>query len=1476
MFSPPSEAPPRRPIPRDTVGAPLLSSSACHVDLDYFDPQGVGELRHTISRLSSQSVQPESQETTSSETIGGHSYDFEKVLRDVIKKRDEADVKSRELGVVFDQLRVVGMGASASFQPTLGSILNPRSVVESINGIRHPSLRNILKGFQGVVRPGEMLLVLGRPGSGCSTFLKVLANQRQEFYAVEGDIHYNSFSPQDISKHHRGDVQYCPEDDIHFPTLTVEQTIDFAAKTRAPQARANNQTRVSYWKSMTEILTTVFGLRHVKKSPIGDAAIRGISGGEKKRVSISEALATRSLVTSWDNSTRGLDASTAVEFVRALRIATDIARLSTIVSIYQAGESLYEMFDKVCVIYDGRMIYFGPANQARQYFVAMGYSPANRQTTADFLVAVTDPLGRNVRPNVTPPPATASEFEDYYKKSAEMKVNREDIETFRGEFVGKDHLVSAFQESTRAERARHTRDNSPYTISIPMQIRAVMTRRVQIMRGSIAAQLINTVAFVLQAIILGTTFLTLSPATDGYYSRGGILFFSIFLPALFAMSEIPSLFAQRPIVQRHQKAAMYHPFIEGLALTLVDIPVTLFTIVIYTIVLYFLVGLQRTAGQFFIFFLFVFTTAVIMKALFRSLAAAFKGEAPAQSIAGIIVLALALYTGYLIPKPAMIGALKWISYINPIRYSFEALLTNEFHTINGACEMVVPSGAGYTTFPQNNKACTTVGSIAGDLLVSGDRFVALSFGFSYSHLWRNFGIIIAFGVFFTTALLVFTEYNTGVSGQSVVTLFKRGSKASAVQDAVSATSSIDVEKNRTSPPGAIVNSDSGIKPQQDAQKALAEQPKMTDIFTWQHMQYDISARRLLDDVTGYVAPGKLTALMGESGAGKTTLLNVLAERVGSGVISGDRFVNGHPLPSDFQGQTGYCQQTDTHLPTMTVREALLFSAKMRQPFSIPMAEKEAYVDKCLAMCGLEAFRDAVVGSLGVEHKKRTTIGVELAAKPKLLLFLDEPTSGLDSQSAWAIVSFLRDLADSGQAILCTIHQPSAELFQVFDRLLLLRKGGQTVYFGDLGPNASTVIRYFENQGSRLCNPNENPAEFMLDVIGAGATATTTSDWHDIWSSSHECAAIQEEIDAIHRNGRATPPITTTLHSTFATPWIFQTWALYERDMMDHWRDPTYLMAKIMLNIVGGLFIGFTFFKRNDTLRGTQDKLFAVYMATILSVPLVNQLQVIFLRTRSIYEVRERQSRMYGWTALVTSQILVEIPWNILGSTLFFICWYWTVGFSSSRGGYAYLLLGVLFPAYYTTIGQAVSAMSPTAEIAGILFSFLFSFVLTFNGVLQPYAKLGFWQWTYRISPYTYLIEGLVAQVVGGGQLITCSSEELSIVEPPSGYTCGSYLGPYILSQGGYVVDPDASSGCEYCSERTADAWLYRMFNIQYSHRWRDLGFFCAFIVFNTAMVYIFTYLFRIRSYAFIETYIARCRGWFASRWSKSSSPQDDL
>ena len=1445
-------------------GTPAEHTHAGSVPANHFDTEGCANLTRTLSRISQSDGQEhhghhDQAEDNRSSGLGTlvengaeeEKFDFANQLRTALDRMDEEGIKKRELGVGFVDLTVRGLGAAAKYQDTVLTMLSPKAILQKVNEKRHPPVKDILNSFTGVVRSGEMLLVLGSPGSGCSTFLKVLANQRQGYHEVVGEVSYDGMEPAHLAKHYRGDVGYSPEDDTHFPSLTVKDTLTVAAKMRAPQSRLRGHTRSEYIEGIVTTLATVFGLRHTFSTPVGDESIRGVSGGEKKRVSIAEMMATRARIGCWDNSTRGLDSSTALEFVRALRIATDIGRATTIVTIYQASEQLYKCFDKVCIIYAGKQVYFGSADRARQYFIDMGWEPAPRQTTADFLVAVTDPLARTPRAGwENRVPRTAEEFVDYWNKSPEGQANRADGQTYLQ--APEDHLATKgqlYKESARAERAKTASRKSAYTVSLAMQVRGIMLRRIQILRGEMAAQVIMNLVFMIQAVIMGSVFLNMPAATAAYFSRGGVLFFAVLFGALSAMAEIAALYSQRPIVARHQKAAMYHPFVEALALTVVDIPITFVTQLLFDIVLYWMTGLQKDASKFFIFLLVTFFMTLTMKAFFRGLAASFGKESTAQAVAGVGTLVLVLYTGYTIPKPSMIGALKWLTWINPIRYGFEAILVNEFHGLEGECSHFVPSGPGYENIGLENQVCTTVGSVSGQRFVDGDAFVKASYDYEYGNLWRNFAIVIAFWIAFVAWFLAATERAGHTSGGATQLVFKQNANIPSLDERKGKT---DTEKGSISP---------DVIAEKKHNKSLAAQEKLPashSVFSWHHLNYDIDIsggkkRRLLDDVSGFVAPGKMTALMGESGAGKTTLLNALAERVSMGVITGDRFVNGNPLPKDFASQTGYVQQMDIHLDSTTVREALMFSAQLRQPASVPMEEKRAYVEDVIRMCEMEAYADAIVGTVGeglnVEQRKRLTIGVELAAKPQLLLFLDEPTSGLDSQSAWAIIEFLRSLAEQGQAILCTIHQPSSELFQSFDRLLLLRKGGQTCYFGDLGENSSTMISYFERNGARTCQSDENPAEYMLDVIGAGATATSDIDWHAAWNNAPESAALEQELVKLHQEGRSKGATTEKIHSEYATGLWNQFSALMGRAFRHYARNPVYITGKIVLNVASGLFIGFTFYKADNSIQGSQNKLFAVFMSVIPAASLSNQLQVQFFNFRNIYEYREKQSKMYSWFPMVTSAVIVELPYNIFASSLYYLCWYWTVGYSSTadRAGYMFMMMCVAFPLYYTTFSQAVAAMSPNAMIAGLLFSFFFSFTMNFNGVLQPYSQLiPFWRWMYRLSPLTYLIEGLLVSGIGNMDL-QCAPAEVQTIIPLSGQTCASFMDPYISMAGGYLLNPDASSSCQFCPQNTTNTYLASL-NMSYDNRWRDVGIMIAFAFFNVLLIYGCTYVFRIRGF----------------------------
>jgi ATP-binding cassette, subfamily G (WHITE), member 2, SNQ2 len=307
------------------------------------------------------------------------------------------------------------------------------------------------------------------------------------------------------------------------------------------------------------------------------------------------------------------------------------------------------------------------------------------------------------------------------------------------------------------------------------------------------------------------------------------------------------------------------------------------------------------------------------------------------------------------------------------------------------------------------------------------------------------------------------------------------------------------------------------------------------------------------------------------------------------------FVDGRPLDTEFQRGTGFCEQMDLHDGTATIREALEFSAILRQDRNISRADKIAYVDKIIHLLELHDMQDALIRCLGVEQRKRVTIGVELAAKPNLLLFLDEPTSGLDSQSAYSIVRFLKKLSQAGQAIICTIHQPSSVLIQEFDMILALNPGGHTFYFGAVGDNGSAVIKYFADRGVQ-CPPNKNGkslstdlnniltartvAEFILETAAKGGRRSDGKrfNWNDEWLNSENAKEVKQEIQRIKTERSKVETRAAGDQHEFASPVALQTTELTKRLFIQYWRDPAYLYGKLFVSVIIGIFNGFTFWK----------------------------------------------------------------------------------------------------------------------------------------------------------------------------------------------------------------------------------------------------------------------------------------------------------
>ena len=340
---------------------------------------------------------------------------------------------------------------------------------------------------------------------------------------------------------------------------------------------------------------------------VGNDFVRGVSGGERKRVSIAEMALAGAPIASWDNSTRGLDAATALEFTKSLRMLSNLAGTVNLVAIYQASQAIYDQFDKAIVLYEGRQIYFGPCDEAKEYFVDMGWDCPPRQTTGDFLTSVTNPSERKVRPGYeTMVPRTPEEFERHWKESKSHKHLKNETEDHEKEFPMGGRTLADFKANRATQQSKHVRPESPYTVSIPMQVKYCTKRAYQRLWNDRTATITTIIGQIAMALIIGSIFYGTPTDTAAFFQKGGVLFFAVLLNALISIGEINTLYSQRPIVEKQASYAFYHPFTEALAGIVADIPVKFMIATCFNIILYFLAGLRREASNFFIFFLFNF------------------------------------------------------------------------------------------------------------------------------------------------------------------------------------------------------------------------------------------------------------------------------------------------------------------------------------------------------------------------------------------------------------------------------------------------------------------------------------------------------------------------------------------------------------------------------------------------------------------------------------------------------------------------------------------------------------------------------------------------------------------------------------------------------------------------------------------------------------------------------------------------------
>ncbi|TLD28912.1 hypothetical protein PspLS_03876 [Pyricularia sp. CBS 133598] len=1370
-------------------------------------------------------------ETSSSES---EPFDLESWIRGGIQASREAGIRPKHIGVYWDELTVKGMSAFTNYVETFPDVIirffdyyTPIKNKLGLGG-KVPEA-TLLDNFRGVCKPGEMVLVLGKPGSGCTTFLKNITNQRYGYTGVDGDVLYGPFTAKEFEKY-RGEAVYNQEDDIHHATLTVEQTLGFALDCKIPGKLPAGITKAQFKKDVITMLLKMFNIEHTRHTVVGGPLVRGVSGGERKRVSVAEMMITSGSILAWDNSTRGLDASTALDFIKSLRIQTNLYKTATFVSLYQASENIYKLFDKVLVIDAGRQVYFGPATEARGYFEGLGFLPRPRQTTPDYVTGCTDEYERAYSEGYGPEnaPHSPETLAEAFKKSDFTKRLDHEMVEYRESLKEDQQKYEDFKIAVK-EGKRTGAKKSVYTVGFHRQTWALMKRQTVLKLQDRTALFLAWMRTILIAIVVGTLYINLGQTSATSFSKGGLMFISLLFNAFEAFAELGSTMMGRGIVNKHKAYAFHRPSALWIGQIFVDQAFGVPRVLVFSVIVYFMTNLFRSAGAFFMFFLFIMLGNIAMTLFFRIIGCISIDFDYAVKFAVVTITLLITTSGYIIQYQSQKVWLRWIFWINPLGLMFSSMMGNEFSRIDMTCtaESLIPSGPGYNN--PENQVCTLPGSKPGSLEVSGSDYIRTGFAYDPNDIWRNFGIVMALVVFFLIMNVVLGELvEFGMGGNSALVYQKPNKERKELNEKLLAKR----EAQRSS------------KSEVQGSELKIESKR---VLTWENLNYDVpvpgGTRRLLNNVFGYVKPGQLTALMGASGAGKTTLLDVLASRKNIGVIGGDILVDGKKPGKEFQRSTSYAEQLDVHEPTQTVREALRFSADLRQPYDTPQEEKYAFVEEMITLLELEDLADSIIGwpefGLTVEQRKRVTIGVELAAKPELLLFLDEPTSGLDSQSAFNIVRFLKKLANAGQAILCTIHQPNSALFENFDRLLLLQRGGRCVYFGDIGKDANVLRDYLKRHGAEA-SPTDNVAEYMLEAVGAGsAPRVGDRDWADIWEESPEHANVKDTISQLKEERKAdvANEDTSALEKEYASPMGHQLKVTCHRTNLALWRSPNYLFTRLFNHVVIALVTGLTYLQLDNSRSSLQYKVFIMFQVTVLPALLLSQVEAMYHIKRGIF-FRESSSKMYNTSAFAASMLLAELPYVVLCAVAFFLPLYYMPGFTfdSSRAGYQFFMI-LITEFFSITLAQALSAITPSTFISSQLDPFLMITFSLFCGVTIPFPQMpeGY-KWLYQLDPFTRLIGGMVT--TGLHELdVKCTSIELNKFTPANG-TCEEYMRPFFNAGGnGYIVDPSSTTQCDYCAYNSGDQF-YTPLGMTFDNRWRDLGIFIAFCASNIIIIFV--------------------------------------
>ncbi|XP_030972623.1 pleiotropic drug resistance protein 1-like isoform X3 [Quercus lobata] len=1305
--------------------------------------------------------------------------DNEKFLLQLKNRLDRVGIELPTIEVRFEHLKVeadvhVGSRALPTFFNFFFNILEGALINLHILPSKKKHL-SILQDVSGIIKPGRMALLLGPPSSGKTTLLLALAGKLDPKLKVSGRVTYNGHNMHEFIPQRT--TAYISQHDIHIAEMTVRETFAFSGRCQGVGWRHEMLAELSRREKIggimpdpdidifmkgastegqktsivTDYILKVLGLEVCADTMVGDQMLRGISGGQKKRVTTGEMLAGLTNGLFMDEISTGLDSSTTFQIVNCLKQNIQILHGTALISLLQPPPETYDLFDDIILLSNGQIVYQGPREQVLEFFESVGFKCPQRKGVADFLQEVTSHKDQKqywARENEPYSIVTVDEF----------------VKAFQSFHVGRgiqDELAIPFDKSKSHPAALTTQKYGARKVEL---LQACFSREFLLMKRNAFVYIFKIAQLILMALITSTLFLRTEMHRDSINDGGiytGALYFSVIMIMFNGMADLPMTIDWLPVYYKQRDLLFFPPWAYALPTWILKIPVSCVEVAVWECITYYAVGFDPYVGRFFRTYLLLVLINQMASGLFRFIAAVGRSMVVANTFGSFALLVLFALGGFVLSKEDIKKWWIWGYWISPMMYAQNAIMANEFY------------GESW------NKVIANSTENLG-LAVLKSR------GFPRHQYWYWIGVgamigyILLFNISFTLALTYLNPYRKSLTikeEENQSTEHSDGTRegSHSLHRRNSSDHKIDIENGdeiRTE--SSLSNStslvkDTAVEANKSRQKGMIL-PFKPHSITFDDITYSVDMPQemknqgvpgdklvLLEGVSGTFRPGVLTALMGVSGAGKTTLMDVLAGRKTGGYIDGNIKISGYPKKQEtFARISGYCEQNDIHSPCVTVYESLLFSAWLRLSQEVNFETRQMFIEQVMELVELKPLERAIVGLPGVsglstEQRKRLTIAVELVANPSII-FMDEPTSGLDARAAAIVMRTVRNTVDTGRTVVCTIHQPSIDIFEAFDELFLMKRGGHEVYVGPLGHHSQHLINYFEGiEGVERIKDGYNPATWMLETTSLAQETALGVDFTDVYKNSELYRRNKALIKELSTPAPESKDIyyPTQYSRSFSTQFIACLW----KQNWSYYRNPPYTAIRFCFTTIIAVMFGTLFWDLGSKISKQQDLFNAMgsmYAAVLfLGIQNSSSVQPVVAVERIVF-YREKAAGMYSALAYAFAQVVIELPYILAQSVVYGVIVYAMIGFQwtvTKFLWYQFLMYFTLL--YFTFYGMMTIAMTPTQQIGQIASAAFYGIWNLFSGFVIPRTRMPiWWRWYYWLSPVSWTLYGLVASQFG--------------------------------------------------------------------------------------------------------------------------------